>query len=470
MSGRVVRVQPRASWPDKVVPGLSYIVTVDASVDGDWPYEEEEFQVGCTVDGSPGLAVEAIGNPALVLHRFGGSYGPARFLLHASELPDEAQAGLQVTLFTAGGLPFHSVRLSVAKDDVQKRLAMPLTSVGTVSAQAPAPRRYTFEPLPPFSPPPYPAWPSRLLAAANEVVPFVLRDAELADLASWLHDGENMLARLLHGPGGQGKTRLVTEFARRSARTGWAVLMARPRPEGPGPAEGVATADTPTSEPASLLVIVDYAERWSAEDLVELFNDLQRREGRTRVLLQARTAGSWWEVVATELQELGIDGYATALSPLTDNPENRRKIYAAAVARFAELYGIKISPAQLRRPGCPRRGPGLPAGTDRPYGRAHAGGRGGPRDKARRQARAPIGGPAGTREGTLGRASADGNDTDVRRSDEPRSVLCGADRSGTACGGSRDTGPYGCRSRRGLCADHPGPHAVLSGRRSPDRA
>ena len=350
MSGRVVRVQPRASWPDKVVPGLSYIVTVDASVDGDWPYEEEEFQVGCTVDGSPGLAVEAIGNPALVLHRFGGSYGPARFLLHASELPDEAQAGLQVTLFTAGGLPFHSVRLSVVKDDVQKRLAMPLTSVDAVSAQAPAPRRYTFEPLPPFSPPPYPAWPSRLLAAANEVVPFVLRDAELADLASWLHDGEKMLARLLHGPGGQGKTRLVTEFARRSARTGWAVLMARPRPEGPGPAEGLATADTPISEPASLLVIVDYAERWSAEDLVELFNDLQRREGRTRVLLQARTAGSWWEVVATELQELGIDGYATALSPLTDNPENRRKIYAAAVARFAELYGIKISPAQLQRP------------------------------------------------------------------------------------------------------------------------
>jgi tetratricopeptide (TPR) repeat protein len=348
MSGRVVRVQPRASWPDKVVPGLSYVVTVDAGVDGDWPYEEEEFELGCTVDGSPGLAVEAVGNSSLVLHRFGGSYGPARFLLHVGDLPEGTRGSLHVTLFTAGGLPFHSARLQVSKDDIPARLPPPLTTAGAASARLPEPRRYSVEPLPPSSPPPYPSWPSRLLAAANEVVPFVLRDAELAGLAGWASGSEKMLVRLLYGPGGQGKTRLVTEFARRSAGSGWTVLMARPRPEIPAAAGRPRPGDEPPTGPESLLVIVDYAERWSAEDLLELLHDLHLREGRTRVLLQARTAGSWWEVVATELREQRIAGYATALPPLTSNRENRQKIYEAAVSRFAELYGIEIPPARLR--------------------------------------------------------------------------------------------------------------------------
>ena len=350
MSGRVVRVQPKASWPDKVVPGLSYVVTVDVGVDGDWPYEEEEFEVGCTVDGSPGLCVEAVGNSALVLHRFGGSYGAAHFLLHVGDLPVGGQVGLQVTLFTAGGLPFHSVRLDVARDDVPARMPARPSTAGAESARPPAPRRYSVEPLPPSGPPPYPSWPSRLLAATNEVVPFVLRDAELADLVGWASDEEKMLVRLLHGPGGQGKTRLVTEFARRSADGGWAVLMARPRPGDLAAAENSRPGDMPVTGTDNLLVIVDYAERWPTEDLLELLNDLGLRAGRTRVLLQARTAGSWWEVVATELREQHIDGYATALSPLTDSRENRLKIYEAAVSRFAGLYGIELPPARLRPP------------------------------------------------------------------------------------------------------------------------
>lgn len=348
--GRTVRVVPQASWPDQVVPGLSYVVTVDASVDGDWPYPGEEIELGCTVDGSPGLTVEAISAPALVLHRFGGSYGPARFLLHAGDLPDGAPAGLQVTLFTAGGLPFHSVRLAVAKGEVVPPAPAPAPSTRSAVAQALTPRRYSVEPLPPSSPPPDPAWPSRLLTAANEVVPFVLRDAELTGLTEWAHDSPNMLFRLLHGPGGQGKTRLVTEFARRCAESGWAVVVARPRPEDHESAESPAATDMPLTGPDRLLVIVDYAERWPAEDLLELVSDLQLRHERTRILLQARTAGSWWEVVEAELRDRRIDGYATALSPLTDHPENRRKIYTAAVSRFAELYGVEVSPGQRRPP------------------------------------------------------------------------------------------------------------------------
>jgi hypothetical protein len=50
--------------------------------------------------------------------------------------------------------------------------------------------------------------PSWLLAARHKVVPFEGRSAELLELAAWRDDAEAALSvMLLHGAGGQGKTR-----------------------------------------------------------------------------------------------------------------------------------------------------------------------------------------------------------------------------------------------------------------------
>ncbi|ROO60050.1 hypothetical protein EDC02_1904 [Micromonospora sp. Llam0] len=56
--------------------------------------------------------------------------------------------------------------------------------------------------------------PSMLLAANNQVVPFTaLRDRDRAELAAWRDDpARGVAVRLLHGPGGQGKTRLAAQF------------------------------------------------------------------------------------------------------------------------------------------------------------------------------------------------------------------------------------------------------------------
>ncbi|GAA1653363.1 hypothetical protein GCM10009733_058370 [Nonomuraea maheshkhaliensis] len=70
--------------------------------------------------------------------------------------------------------------------------------------------------------------PSRLLDARYEVVAFDGREAELADLTSWL-EGPQLAARWLHGPGGQGKTRLVSAFAHLVAERGWKVVTAAHR-------------------------------------------------------------------------------------------------------------------------------------------------------------------------------------------------------------------------------------------------
>ena len=130
------------------------------------------------------------------------------------------------------------------------------------------PPAYQIEAFPLTVPAPDPAWlleqPSRLLDARSQVVDFTGRAQELQDLLEWRDAPRAALSvRLLHGPGGQGKTRLATQFAQLSGRADWTVLQARRcrlaagQPEGPrwlGRAcagrwrnHGLPTCETPAS-------------------------------------------------------------------------------------------------------------------------------------------------------------------------------------------------------------------------------
>ncbi|MGW0766413.1 hypothetical protein [Streptomyces sp. NPDC002676] len=116
MSASAVPLRPLVSWPEEVETGRKYLVTVDVELAGPepgaWPYDTEEYAVGCVLEAEPGLAVEAVGDTTLVLHRFGGTYGPARFVTYAAGAP-EGETALRLTLVTAGGVPFRSERLGV---------------------------------------------------------------------------------------------------------------------------------------------------------------------------------------------------------------------------------------------------------------------------------------------------------------------------------------------------------------------
>jgi hypothetical protein len=99
--------------------------------------------------------------------------------------------------------------------------------------------------------------PSRLLGARGQVVPFVGRETELRRLRDWRDsDRDRLSVLLLHGPGGQGKTRLAYEFAEQSRSRRWKVVQAGASSSDSGSA-GVAETDT-----AGVLLIVDYADRW----------------------------------------------------------------------------------------------------------------------------------------------------------------------------------------------------------------
>ncbi|CCK28389.1 hypothetical protein BN159_4010 [Streptomyces davaonensis JCM 4913] len=111
-----VPLRPLVSWPEEAEAGRRYLVTVDVefdAADGAWPYDSEEYAIGCMLEGEPRLAVESVGNTTLVLHRFGGTYGPVRFVTYPVGDGPGGDTALRLTLITAGGVPFRSERLPV---------------------------------------------------------------------------------------------------------------------------------------------------------------------------------------------------------------------------------------------------------------------------------------------------------------------------------------------------------------------
>ncbi|WP_433190205.1 hypothetical protein [Actinoallomurus sp. CA-150999] len=84
----VLEIEPVVRWPRRMTPGLAYLVEVDLVLAGEgaWPYDdEEELAFTIMLAGGPWVTVEALGDSALILHRFGGTYGPVRFVAVADE-------------------------------------------------------------------------------------------------------------------------------------------------------------------------------------------------------------------------------------------------------------------------------------------------------------------------------------------------------------------------------------------------
>ena len=116
MSGLEVGIRPVVTWPRRASRDGRYVVVADVILaePGDWPYQREEFVIGCVLEGGSAFSVEALGSTSLVLHRFGGTYGPVRFLVRAER--DPAPSGvdeLRLTFLTEGGVPFRRIPLAV---------------------------------------------------------------------------------------------------------------------------------------------------------------------------------------------------------------------------------------------------------------------------------------------------------------------------------------------------------------------
>ncbi|WP_458691371.1 tetratricopeptide repeat protein, partial [Nocardia tengchongensis] len=197
---------------------------------------------------------------------------------------------------------------------------------------------------------------SALLGAHFQVVPYTGRLQERADLARWRDAKSPRAVRLLHGPGGSGKTRLAMQFAYESQAAGWAVAIAHPHSE---PATAV-LADTVSAR--GLLLLVDYAERWRREDLESVIRDFVFKQSGVvpeqpipvRVLLLARPSGGWWDSFVHPLTKLGfvVDERILTEPDVVD----RQALFDAARDRFAEMLNVadphRLSPTgSLADPG-----------------------------------------------------------------------------------------------------------------------
>jgi hypothetical protein len=185
--------------------------------------------------------------------------------------------------------------------------------------------------------------PSRLLRARYETVRFAGREPELAALADWRDRGADGVSVLLvHGPGGQGKTRLARRFAGECAREGWRVWQARRQMDEDvlGSPDDQATADPagPEENARGTLVLVDYSERWSRAELARLLRDPLLRDGPVRLLLIARPTGVWWQSLRTWLEEqLGLPTAVLGLGPL-GLQISRHELFVQARDRFADIF------------------------------------------------------------------------------------------------------------------------------------
>ena len=107
---RAIAVKTIIKYPREAQVGKSYLMTIDLQPEEnfEWQYDEEEYPICCTVD-SELFNSKPVGEPVLVLHRFGGTYDPIKFLLTANV--EEAEGEIRVTLLNKWGVPIKSLNL-----------------------------------------------------------------------------------------------------------------------------------------------------------------------------------------------------------------------------------------------------------------------------------------------------------------------------------------------------------------------
>ncbi|MEV6005414.1 tetratricopeptide repeat-containing serine protease family protein [Streptomyces sp. NPDC051976] len=174
--------------------------------------------------------------------------------------------------------------------------------------------------------------PAALLRARRQVVPFRGRTAVLDEFRAWTGE-PGFAARLLYGPGGQGKTRLAQHLADTLATSRWTALWLRPD----APAEALAVL---ADAAVPLLVVVDYAETRTPQ-LAAVLEAAARHGGGSafKLLMLARATGDWWSGLqaASPTAEALLDGAAVVALPALE-PEpgaSRTEAYRQAVDGYA---------------------------------------------------------------------------------------------------------------------------------------
>jgi len=105
-------VQPIVKYLSQIKVGEIFFLSIDFQFNHeDWKYEEEEYALYFVVHGNlPFLSYELIGENSLVLHRFGGTYGPAMFLVKGEV---SGQALFEILAINQWGVPITTLPITI---------------------------------------------------------------------------------------------------------------------------------------------------------------------------------------------------------------------------------------------------------------------------------------------------------------------------------------------------------------------
>lgn len=181
-----------------------------------------------------------------------------------------------------------------------------------------------------------PRSPAELLRPQAEAVPFIGRTALLDELREWCR-GDGVSVRLIVGPGGQGKTRLAREFARRLAAEGWAACQFREND--PVSARGGRGLTALAAVDRPLLIVMDYADTRPSL-ITDVLRVLEERpvDAPVRLMLIARSSGEWWQhLPGNGPRSAAILGGARVvrLRDAAQGATERQQFYRAAVTSLA---------------------------------------------------------------------------------------------------------------------------------------
>jgi hypothetical protein len=215
--------------------------------------------------------------------------------------------------------------------------------------------------------------PASLLVARHRIAPFIDIHGLRADFVAWATGtpasalGRRALGRLVHGPGGLGKTRAMIEVAETLMREhGWLAGFVPRGIRGAGPGEvPFDRLILGGRDAAGLQLVVDYAES-RQDDVMWLADRLMAHADRgarpARLVLLSRAAGEWWRELVRKTQSLqdvfGLGGDACDEVEIPERvaPEDRVRMFEMAVESFHALgNGMSADPAAERAPA------GLPA-------------------------------------------------------------------------------------------------------------
>ncbi|MCW5666134.1 MAG: tetratricopeptide repeat protein [Piscinibacter sp.] len=192
--------------------------------------------------------------------------------------------------------------------------------------------------------------PSQLLQARYEQVAYLDATGQRDALLRWvLGHPRRAAGRLLHGPGGVGKTRLLIDLAAQLRREhGWmAGFLERVPPQADDAQrrqrrQALRQLVELGTEPG-LLLVLDYAEG-RREELAELAEWIENRAEPARrplrLVLLARGAGEWWQRLLEERNEVQAlfgerPGWPVTIAlPPFDSADQRLALFDAACAAY----------------------------------------------------------------------------------------------------------------------------------------